>query len=109
MTSSLFFCGACTGGSPELKVDEKLAQIPLFPEFCDEGAGGAGALDGMSEELPPPMLVRDAIPPDVAEQPAKAAQNNNKRTARNIVTPTTTHTMPNSGYNSFNSALRQAD
>jgi hypothetical protein len=87
MTSSLFFCGACAGGSPELKADEKLAQIPLFPEFCNEGAGGAGALDGMSEGLLPPMLVRDAMPPDVAEQPAKAVQNNNKRTARNIATP----------------------
>jgi hypothetical protein len=41
----------------------------------------------MSEELPPPMLVRDAMPPDVAEHPPKAAQNNNKRTARHIVTP----------------------
>ena len=28
------------------------------------------------------MLVKDVIPPDVAEQPPKAAQNNNKRTAR---------------------------
>jgi hypothetical protein len=55
------------------------------------------------------MLVRDAIPPDVAEQPPKAAQNNNKRTARNIVTLTYMHTMPNSGYNSLNSALWQAD
>jgi len=35
------------------------------------------------------MLVRDAIPPDVAEQPPKAAQNNNKRTARHIVNPHT--------------------
>jgi hypothetical protein len=109
MTSSLFFCGACAGGSPELNADEKLAQIPLFPEFCDVGAGGAGALDGMSEELLPPMLVRDVMPPDVAEQPAKAVQNNNKRTARNIVTPTYMHTMPNYCYNSLNSALQEAD
>jgi hypothetical protein len=49
------------------------------------------------------------MPPDVAEQPPKAAQNNNKRTARNIVTPTYTHTIPNYGYNSFNPALREAD
>jgi hypothetical protein len=106
MTSSPLFCGACAGGSPELKAEEKLAQIPPFPEFCDEDAGGVGALEGISEELLPPMLVRDAMPPDVAEQPPKAAQNNNKRTARNIVTPTYTHTMPNYGYNSLNSALR---
>ena len=77
--------------------------------FATKMARGRGALDGMSEELPPPMLVRDAMPPVVAEQPPKAAQSNNKRIARNIVTPTNMHTMPNSGYNSLNSALRQAD
>jgi hypothetical protein len=41
----------------------------------------------MSEGLPAPMPVRDAKPPDAVEQPPKAAQNNNKRTARHIVTP----------------------
>src|SRR5271166_62890 len=72
MTSSLFFCGACAGCSPELKVDEKLAQIPPLPVFCDADAGGTAVLDGMSEEPLPPMLVSDVMPPDVVEQPPKA-------------------------------------
>ena len=66
--------------------------MPPLLELCDDD-GVTPAFDGMSEELPPPMLVRDAIPPDVVEQPPKAAQNNSKRTARHIVNP---HTY---GYN----------
>lgn len=66
--------------------------MPPLLELCDDD-GVAAAFGGISEELAPPMLVRDAIPPDVAEQPPKAAQNNSKRTARHIVNP---HTY---GYN----------